>query len=93
MLLDIQLRQLLLLLHSPWARQTDSNSRYSYSRMVCINTAKHIHELYTAATKSGDYALLVFRNDVVRAALSFCHSIYFKKHSRSVILPFLTYFL
>jgi hypothetical protein len=73
-LLDIQLRQLLLLLHGPWARQTESNPRYSYSRMVCINAAKSILDQYSALTRSGSYALLVFRNDVVRAALSFCHN-------------------
>ena len=73
-LLDIQLRQLLLLLHGPWARQTESNPRYSYSRMVCINAAKSILDQYSSLTRSGNYALLVFRNDVVRAALSICHN-------------------
>jgi hypothetical protein len=74
MLLDMQLRQLLLLLHGPWARRTESNPRYSYSRMVCINTAKSILDQYSDLAKSGSYALLVFRNDVVRAALSICHN-------------------
>jgi hypothetical protein len=84
MLLDVQLRQLLLLLHSPWARQTESNSRYSYSRMVCINTAKHILEQNSNATKAGDYALLIFRNDVVRAALSFYHNFYISRTIRDL---------
>jgi len=73
-LLEIQFRQLLLLLHSPWARQTELNPRYSYSRMVCINAAKHILDQYSSLTKSGSYALLILRNDVVRATLSFCHN-------------------
>jgi len=78
-LLDIQLRQLLLLLHGPWARQTESNPRYSYSRMVCMNAAKSILDQYSTLTRSGSYALLVFRNDVVRAALSFCHNFFISR--------------
>lgn len=73
-LLDIQLLQFLLLLHGPWARRAESNPRYSYSRMVCINAAKSILDQYSTLTRSSSYALLVFRNDVVRAALSFCHN-------------------
>jgi hypothetical protein len=81
-LLDIQLRQLLLLLHSPWARQTESNPRYSYSRMVCINTSKYILDQYSSLTKAGSYGLLVLRNDVVRAALSFCHNFFISRTIR-----------
>lgn len=87
-LLEIQLRQLLLLLHSPWARQTESNPRCSYSRMVCFNAAKFILDQYSILTKSGNYTLLILRNDVVRAALSFCHNFSISRIIRGRFLPF-----
>jgi hypothetical protein len=74
-LLDVQLRQFLILLHSPFARQAQSNSRFSLSKMVCFNAAGSILEQYSKLVTSGNHTLLLFRNDVFRAALSTCHNI------------------
>jgi hypothetical protein len=75
-LLDIQLRQFLILLHSPFARQAESNSRYSLSKMVCFSAASSILDQHSKLAASGNYALLLFRSDVFRAALSICHNIH-----------------
>jgi hypothetical protein len=75
-LLDVQLRQFLILLHSPFARQAQSNSRFSLSKMACFNAAGSILEQYSKLGASGNHTLLLFRNDVFRAALSTCHNIH-----------------
>ena len=75
-LLDIQLRQFLILLHSPFARQVESNSRYSLSKMVCFNAASSILDQHSKLIKAGNYTLCVFRNDIFRGALAICHNIY-----------------
>jgi hypothetical protein len=82
-LLDIQLRQFLILLHSPFARQAESNSRYSLSKMVCFNAASSILDQHSKLTASGNHTLLLFRNDVFRAALSICHNIHVSSAIRS----------
>lgn len=72
-LLDLQLRQLLLLIHSPFARQT-SSSQHRYSRMVCFETAKHILEQYYQLISSDNFTISLIREDVYLAALSICHN-------------------
>jgi hypothetical protein len=74
-LLDIQLRQYLLLLHLPFAQQADSNLRYSYSRMVCLNTANTIIEHHSKLAANGNYRLMISRDDVFRSALAMCHNL------------------
>jgi hypothetical protein len=75
-LLDIQLRQFLIFLHSPFARQAQSNSRYSLSKMVCFNAASSIVDQHSRLVAGGNHAILLFKNDVFRAALSICHNIH-----------------
>jgi Fungal specific transcription factor domain len=75
-LLDVQLRQFLILLHGPFARQAQSNSRYSLSKMVCFNAASSIIDQHSRLVASGNHTLLLFRNDVFRASLSICHNIH-----------------
>lgn len=75
-LLDIQLRQFLILLHAPFARQADTNSRYSLSRMICLNAAASIIEQYSQLNGSEKFLLLLLRHDYFRAALNICHAMY-----------------
>ena len=75
-LLDIQLRQFLILLHGPFARQAESSSRYSLSKMTCFNAASSIIDQHAKLTASGSYILCLFRNDVFRSALAICHTIF-----------------
>jgi hypothetical protein len=83
-LLDIQLRQFLILLHAPFARQADINSRYSLSRMICLNAAASIIEQYMHLKGSEKFLLLCLRHDYFRAALNICHTIYISINIRSI---------
>ena len=85
-LLDVQLRQFLILLHGPFARQAQSNSRFSLSKMVCFNAASSILDQHSKLAASGNNALLLFRNDVFRAALSICHNIHVTSSIQSTLL-------
>ena len=75
-LLDVQLRQFLILLHAPFARQADTNSRYSLSRMICFKAAASILEQHSQLTSSGIFLLLLLRHDYFRGALIICHNTY-----------------
>ncbi|KAJ5679058.1 hypothetical protein N7462_007302, partial [Penicillium macrosclerotiorum] len=75
-LLDIQLRQFLILLHGPFARQTERTSRHSLSRMVCFDAAASILDQYAKLNELGNYALLLLRHDYFRAALVICQNSY-----------------
>jgi hypothetical protein len=76
MLLDIQLRQFLVMLHAPFARQTQTSSRYSLSRISCLTAAAEIIEMYSDSIETGNFAMLLQRNDYFRAALVICQSTY-----------------
>lgn len=82
-LLDVQLRQFLILLHAPFARQADTNSRYSLSRMICLNAAASIIEQYMQLQGSEKFLLLCLRHDYFRAALNICHTMYISINIRS----------
>jgi hypothetical protein len=73
MALDLQLRQYLLPLHIPFVQQSGFNTRHTYSRMVCINTACTILDYHYKLTASGNFCLVILRDDVFRAALSLSH--------------------
>lgn len=83
-LLDIQLRQFLIILHSPYARSTGSNgkynSQYSYSRTVCFDAASSIIQQHFQFTEAGNHMLSVLRNDVYRAAMCICQNIFMSSH-------------
>ena len=72
-LLDLQLRQYLIMLHTPFARRSHS-SRNRYSRMVCFETSKYILSLHSGLISSGNCTLSLVRADVLYAALSICHN-------------------
>lgn len=87
-LLDVQLRQFFLFLHAPFARQAESNVRYSLSRVICLNSAAQIIENYSKLNSTENFLLLLFRHDYFRAALVLCHtmciSISIKSRCRSL---------
>lgn len=72
MLLDLQLRQYLLLLHSPFALEVETNSRYAYSKWVCVNTISTILDHHSRLLASGSHVLLMMRHDIFCAALTMC---------------------
>jgi hypothetical protein len=71
-LLDLQLRQYLILLHSPLARRDGLQARYS--RMVCFETSRHILDQHSKLLASDDFSLVFLRQDVFRAAISICQN-------------------
>lgn len=74
--LDLQLRQFLISLHAPFARQVESNSRCTVSRMVCFNAAASLIEQHWTLLEDKNPVLLLFRHDYFRAALSLAHHTY-----------------
>lgn len=75
-LLDVQLRQFLVMLHAPFAHQTQTSSRYTLSRISCLNAATEIVKIYSDQIANGDFTLLLQRSDYFRAALAICQSTY-----------------
>lgn len=72
-LLDLQLRQFFLLIHTPHARK-NASSQNRYSRMVCFETAKHILNQHFKLISSNNFTISLIRDDIYRAALSICHN-------------------
>ena len=74
-LLELQLHELLLLIHTPYARLKDS-PQSRYSRMVCLETAKHLLDQHHKLMSSDNFTISLVRDDVYRAALSICHNVF-----------------
>lgn len=73
-LLQLQLQILLLLLHRPYARKEARSSRYEYSAIMHLRSAISILNLHHQLTSIGNKFLCLFRNDILRAALSICYN-------------------
>ncbi|KAJ5611707.1 hypothetical protein N7528_008812 [Penicillium herquei] len=73
-LLDIQLRQYLIMLHGPFARQAESSSRHALSRMICFEAAASIIDQHVRLNESQNSMLLLLRHDYFRAALVICQN-------------------
>jgi len=78
-LLQLQLKQLLLFLHRPYVRDEPWSSRYNYSAIVLLRSAMSILDLHDQLTSIGNVFLCLFRNDVFSAALSICYSVSFSE--------------
>lgn len=76
-LLQLQLQQLLLFLHRPYARDEAWGSRYDYSAIVHLRSAMTILDLQNQLTSTGNSFLCLFRNDILGAALSICYNMSF----------------
>lgn len=74
-LLELQLEQFLILLHSPFARRGQSNPLYQGSVMICYGAAHRIIELHSKLLATGSTLLSLLRNDVIRAAFTICHNV------------------
>ncbi len=73
-LLQLQLQELLLFLHRPYAREEERSSRYDYSAIMHLRSAMNILDLHHQLTSTGNAFLCLFRNDVFGAALSICYN-------------------
>lgn len=70
MILEVQLRQYLILLYGPFARQSEQKSQSSYAIMTCFNAAGNIVEQHAKLVSKGNFALALLRFDVYGAALA-----------------------
>ncbi|KAF2181575.1 hypothetical protein K469DRAFT_260358 [Zopfia rhizophila CBS 207.26] len=75
-LLDLQLRQFLLILHHPYAKLASTNPRFSYSFTACVNAANSILSLYDTLTTSGIFVLNHIRNDIFRTSMTLAQIVY-----------------
>lgn len=74
-LLNLQLRQFYIMLHSPFARQ-DQSMKSRYSRMICLETSKYILDQHSKLISAGNFSMVLLREDIFTAALSICHNAY-----------------
>lgn len=75
-LLDLQLRQFLIPLHSPFAQDAHNNPRHEHSVIVCYETTHKILASHNMLMGSGTDVLNLLRDDVLGPALSTCRTVY-----------------
>ena len=73
-LIQVQLQQLLSLLHRPYVDCGPRPSRFTYSNMVQLDAAKAIVEIHHELVHDVSPVLSVFRQDVFGAALGICYN-------------------
>jgi hypothetical protein len=82
-LLELQLRQYLLILHRPYARLAAKNQRYTYSFTACIDNASAILTTHETLISKGILALNHVRNDILRAGSKLAQVVYYNCPSTS----------
>jgi hypothetical protein len=75
-LLQLQLRQFLLILHNPFAKLAPKNERYVYSLTTCVDAAGTMINTHNELVMKGIIGVNNMRNDVVRVALTLSRIIY-----------------
>lgn len=83
-LLDLQLRQFLIILHVPFAQNSNLGSKSRYSKMVCFDTSSMLLDIHSRLIDSGNYALCLTRMDAFRAALCICHTAFLSSFVASI---------
>lgn len=81
-LLQLNLRQYLLVLHNRRFQQATSCSSRNYSRMIIVDAAANVLDTHSALLAKGCHVLQLLCHDHLRAALSVCHVVG-KPHPRS----------
>jgi len=76
-LLELQLRQYLLIMHRPYARLAAKNQHYTYSFTACIDNASAILATYENLISKGILALNHLRNDVLRVGATLAQVVYY----------------
>ncbi|KAH6629865.1 hypothetical protein C7974DRAFT_194678 [Boeremia exigua] len=69
-LLGFQLRQYLLVLHSPYAKRASSENRFAYSFTATVDAASSIISTHDELASQGILILNHLRNDVVRVGMT-----------------------
>ncbi|KAF2204559.1 hypothetical protein GQ43DRAFT_428837 [Delitschia confertaspora ATCC 74209] len=74
--LDLQLRQFLLMLHLPYAKLALSNPHYAFSFTACINAANSIISIYSDAQGQNFHIINHLRHDIFRTAVTVSQAAY-----------------
>lgn len=72
-MLDLNLRQYMLVLHDRQIRTAETKAERDFSRMILIETATKIVQAHKSLTEKGCYALELLCYDQLRAGISLCH--------------------
>ncbi|KAF2134067.1 hypothetical protein P153DRAFT_353273 [Dothidotthia symphoricarpi CBS 119687] len=75
-LLDLQLRQYLLIMHRPYAKLAMQNQRFIYSFTACVEAASSIISAHDRLVHKGILALSNLRNDVLRVGIGLSQVVY-----------------
>ena len=70
--LQVQLHKLLNILHLRFAMDQSSKFTSSYSRFVCVNSARSVIALYARLPERGFSQMCLIRTELVRATLCLC---------------------
>ncbi|KAF2181687.1 hypothetical protein K469DRAFT_670795 [Zopfia rhizophila CBS 207.26] len=81
--LDLQLRQFLVILHTPRALQTQlqETSLHRHAKFACLESSVAVIKRHTNLLESGNPTLCCIRADYYRAALCVCHIAYHASNS------------
>lgn len=72
---QLQLLQLLILLHTPYAVRANEDPRYKYSQIACMEAAERIFDIHKNADEDRRTVLSLLRNDMSRTCLAVCQII------------------
>jgi hypothetical protein len=90
-LLDLQLRQFLVVLYAPRAVQPEfrTASDCRYSMFTSLEAAAKTIEVHNNLMEASNYALLLTRNDYFRAMVLVCHVTYHARRANGKLFPFM----
>lgn len=88
-LLELQLRQFVIILNTPRALRSNSQSRPDcrYSMITALEASAATIQLHASLLKHTNYALVLTRNDYFRAVLLICHIAYHAHRNNGTSLP------
>jgi hypothetical protein len=78
-----QLEEFLILIHQPFAVQSDHQSRFFYSRAACRDAAISTLSSYNSFVAPFDMFSCFFRSDDLKASLRICHDLVTGRHTSS----------
>jgi len=89
-LLELQLRELVLIVHAPRVLQFESRriSNCRYSMVAALEAATRTIDLHYSLSSSENYALVLTRDDYFHSALLICHVAYHARRNNGA-LPYI----
>jgi len=70
--IELQLHQLLIILHLPFAVGSESDPNKNHSRFICVDSATNILSTYERMPQHGFSQMSIFKPNLVRASLCIC---------------------